>query len=522
MESSKLGFLKTSRKGCGPDSARWGMQLTGCLILLLVLGGDLGAQEFTAYRIRIEGEIHDFQATDLEGDGSKELLVSFTEHRKQRMGRNLHFYGWDGQGTGARLVLRRSWKVSPEAVFWDTGPTDKGTGERSCYFLSPEGLSELLPDGPSGLVPSLRVEAPVLVSLGQEDEFLWFDVMRDWNGDGRVEALLPLGREARFYGRNEAALWERVDSVNIEPFPYYNNNILFGRRVGGYQYVAIVFYPLLVAADLNGDGRQDLLSLRNGVGYGYLRKESGKLEAEPFLWHLEIRNEEERIRRRATLSYRVVDLNRDGCADVVVHKIGLSFMSWSAETAIFLGRRDGTRPKDPDQRFPSRGLLSGVSIDDLDGDGYADMTKWSLRMGVWPLVEILLRKVIHLNAQYYFGDWPQGFSSKPSSQRDFELRIDSDRPDFIRGLVPQTEGDFDQDGRKDLVAGSGENSLGIFLGGSGRAFETRPWVTLEAPGINYVIAEDLDGNGRCDLCGYQVEEAFSVLHVWLQGSSAKP
>jgi hypothetical protein len=522
MEGSKPGCSMRRGGGSGPDPARWGLLLTWSVILFFLLGAHGGAQEFTAYRTQVDGEIHDCMAADLDGDGSKELLVSFTEHRKQKMRRNLHFYGWKGQGPGARLVLRRAWEVSPGAVFWDTGPADKGRGAKSCYFLSPDGLSELVEQGESGLVPSLRVEAPVLATVGQEDEFLWLDTMRDWNGDGRVEALLPLGREARFYGRHEAAGWERVDSITLEPFPYYNNNILFGRRVGGYQYMAIVFYPLLEAVDLNGDGRQDLLALRDGVGHGYLRKENGKLEAEPFTWPLEIRSEEERIRRRATLSYRVADLNRDGCADVVVHKIGMSFMSWSAETAIFLGRPDGTRPGDPDQRFPSRGLLSGVSVEDLDGDGYADMTKWSVRMGVWPMVEILLRRAIHLNAQYCFADWPQGFSGKPASQRDFELHIDSDRPDFIRGLVPQTEGDFDQDGRRDLVAGYGEDRIGIFLGGPGRAFESRPWVTLEAPGINYVSAEDLDGDGRCDLYGYQVEETFSVLHVWLQGSPTKP
>jgi hypothetical protein len=492
---------------------------TACLILNLVIVSGVHAQEFKAHRVRVAGEIKVVRAADLEGDGLKEMLVSFNTHRENKMDRSLHVYGWSGQRSDESPSLRNAWQVSPEAVFWDTGPADGGADRNSCYFWSWDGLSELSGSGPEGFVPRLRVEAPVFVATGQEDEFMWLDAIRDWDGDGRVEALLPLGREVRFYRQTGRAGWEMADSVRLEPFPYYNNNILFGRRVGSYQFLAIVFYPLLEPADLNGDGRQDLIALRNGKGLCYLRGENGKLDAEPVVWDLEIRSEEEIIRRRATLSYRVVDLNRDGIADVVVHKIGMQFVSWSAETAIFLGRPDGLGPKEPDQRFPSRGFFSGLSVADLDGDGYADMTRWSVKMGVWSLVDIFLRKVVHLKSQFYYASWPEGFPSKATHQRDFDLHIDSDRADFIRGLVPNTEGDFNQDGLRDLVAGKGEDALGIYLGRPDREFASRPWSVLEAPGINYVSADDLDGDGREDLYGYQVEEGFSVLHVWLQSVS---
>lgn len=506
-----------------PDSIRLALCRAASVMVILAFGPGADAQEFKAYRVAVKGEIKGVRFADLDGDGRQEILAASTTHQDRKPERTLYTCGWTDRGGDASLVLRHAWRVPAEAVFWDVGPARQGEEGSHCYFLSPEGMFELVQDGRSGLEPVLRIEAPVLLSVGQEDEFVWLDIVKDWDGDGTVEAMLPLGREVRFHRQNAAGGWETVDSVKLSPFPYYSNNIVFGRNLGAYQYLSILFYPLLEDVDLNGDGRKDLLALRNGKGACYLRGPDGKLQTEPYVWDLEIRTEQEVARDRATLSYRVADLNRDGCADVVVHKIGIGFTSWNAETAVFLGGRpDGAKPKGPDQRFPSSGLLSNVSLDDLDGDGSIDMTLWSIRMGLWPMVEILLRRIIHIKSEYYYGDWPQGFPAKPASQRDFELQIDSDRPDFFRGLVPNTEGDFNRDGVKDLVAAKGEDTLAIYLGSRQREFASRPWTVLHGPGINYVGVEDLDGDGLSDLYGYQVEGEISFLHVWLQGSFARP
>ena len=89
--------------------------------------------------------------------------------------------------------------------------------------------------------------------------------------------------------------------------------------------------------------------------------------------------------------------------------------------------------------------------------------------------------------------------------------------------MPNTEGDFNRDGIKDLVAERGEDRLAIYLGLPTRKFDSQAWAVLDAPGINYARAEDVDGDGLCDLYGYQVEkEDFSRLHVWIQGPAEKP
>lgn len=497
-----------------------GLWVAACAVVMLAPAREGRAQAFKAHNLRVVGEVKEVRSADLDGDGRQELLVSSTSHPRGSPERTLYVCGWRGKGVDSRPVLQDTWKVPHEAVFWDVGPAGETGNGKHVYFLSLDGLSEV---GKFGFAPTLRIQAPVLLSVGQEDEFLWMDFIRDWDGDGREEAMLPLGREVRFYRWGGAEGWALADSAKIRPLTYYSNNILFGRNLGGYNYLSLLLYPLLEAVDMNADGRQDLLGLRNGTGFCYLRGENGRLDPEPFLWDMEIRSEEEIAKHRATLSYRVADLNRDGCADVVVHKVVMSFADWDAETVVFLGKPESFRPKKPDQRFPAAGFFSGVSLDDLDGDGYADVTVWSVKMGLVPLVEILVRKTIHIKSDSYYGAWPKGFPAKAANDGSFVLHIDSDRPDFIRGLMPNTEGDFNRDGIKDLVAGRGVDRLAIYLGLPTRQFDSQPWAVLDAPGINYARAEDVDGDGLCDLYGYQVEtREFSRLHVWLQGSAEKP
>jgi hypothetical protein len=234
------------------------------------------------------------------------------------------------------------------------------------------------------------------------------------------------------------------------------------------------------------------------------------------VWDLDIRTPEERIRKQATLTFRVADLNRDGCADIVVHKVGVKFTDWSSETAIFLSNREGTAPAEPAQRFTSGGLLSGVSLEDLDRDGYPDLTLWSLKMGLWPFVEILLRKAVTINSEYYYPSWPKGFPEKPAEKLMHEFRIDMKRQHFFQGIVPNTSGDFNGDGINDLVGGKDLETLGIYLGRTKKGFESRPWTTMDAKGVNYVTTGDLDGDGLCDLYGYSVEDKTSHVFVWLQ------
>jgi len=484
--------------------------------ILFMEGPASGADRFETHTLPLDGQIKTVISDDLDGDGRREMIVSLCVHEDDKIRRQLKTYGLpNGPAGGNGFPVLSDWEALPDAVFWCVGPSSRTAG-KSEYYLSHDGLWELCRGDDGTVVPTHRIEAPLFLSTGQEDELVWLDAMRDWDGDGLSEIFLPCARQARFYRADGGGGWKISDAVPIFPFSSYNNNTLFGRNAGGFQYLSILFYPLMEPADLNGDGRMDLVVLQTGKAHCFFRGAGGELDPKGVVWNLDIRTPEERVRKQATLTFRVADLNRDGCADIVVHKVGVKFTDWSSETAVFLGNREGTEPAKPFQRFTSGGLLSGVSIEDLDRDGYPDLTLWSLKMGLWPFVEILLRKAVTINSEYYYPSWPKGFPEKPAEKLTHEFRIDMKRQHFFQGIVPNTSGDFNGDGIKDLVEGKDLETLGIYLGRAKKGFESRPWATMDAKGVNYVTTGDLDGDGLCDLYGYNMEEESSQVHVWMQ------
>ena len=518
MDLDRTGLRISERAAmkCGPVGT--GRYLIAILVASSFLFEERPVGAFRAQMAEIPGEIQELGTEDLDGDGRREIFVAVNEIRGMAVERYLQVFAGPENPEAAGLVRMATWKVHPEAVFWDFGPAVKGSADRrSLYFLAHGGLWSL-PRGGAGIGdPICEVPESLLVATAQEDGFPSLDFIRDWDGDGNEEAMLPLGRTAQFHRWASPGSWQLSDVAEVSPFSVYNNNIVFGLKVGSYQYLTVLFYPLVEPADLNRDGRKDLLVLRDGKGLPFFRGAEGKLDQQGEPWDLDIRSAEEKRRHTASLSYRVADLNRDGCADVVVHKVGVKFADWDSETVVFLGRPDGLPGREPDLRFPSRGLLSGVSVEDLDGDGFPDMNLWSVRMGLWPIIEILLRRVVHLESSYYYGLWPPGFAEEPEARRGFEFRIDTERPDLFSGLVPSTEGDFDGDGLKDMVAKSGDDELGIYLGMTRRGFSSSPWESVKDKGVahvNYVRAEDLDGDGLCDILAYEVHKGSSVLHAW--------
>jgi VCBS repeat-containing protein len=186
------------------------------------------------------------------------------------------------------------------------------------------------------------------------------------------------------------------------------------------------------------------------------------------------------------LSVEIGDLNGDGKPDLVVANFGSSPFT----IGVLLGNGDGTFQ--PQVTYPTGHNPISVAIGDLNGDGKPDLVVADDDTPVGA-VSVLLG-----NGNGTF----QPQTSYPTGPGPTSIAI----------------GDFNRDGRPDIVATNGSfesNSVSVLLGNGDGTFRPQ---TMYAAGVtpNSVAVADLNGDGKLDIVtanfgGFNTSNNVSVL-----------
>ncbi|MGN6547183.1 MAG: FG-GAP-like repeat-containing protein, partial [Aureliella sp.] len=198
----------------------------------------------------------------------------------------------------------------------------------------------------------------------------------------------------------------------------------------------------MVAADLNRDGKQDLVSIVNGTG-SYIQLGNGDGTFAPPSRYAEANGN----------SVAVSDVNRDGVLDIV------SVSSYyTQDPALLIGRGDGTF--DPAERYAAAvpSANTSVSVTDLNQDGAADIVYFDAYLA---LVATM------------YGNGP--------------------------GLHDVATADINGDGRRDVVAVSTRNDrVKLLLGNGDNTFSRTQDLFTGASPVAVAVA-DLNGDGRVEI-----------------------
>jgi hypothetical protein len=227
-----------------------------------------------------------------------------------------------------------------------------------------------------------------------------------------------------------------------------NITVMIGNGDGTFQ--PPVSYPTgfgpsnVVVADMNGDGKPDLV-----VGYSLgasVLLGNGDGTFQPHVDYV------------GGGAFAVGDFNRDGKLDVV--DLGLT---------VTLGNGDGTLPNPAD--YPTENVPSAVVTADFNGDGRPDLAITNFYANT---VSILLNE----------------------GNGKFSARTDYPTGAGPAGLVA---GDFNGDGNLDLaVIDQSENTLSVLLGNGDGTF--KPALQFATGGIpEQVVAGDFNSDGKLDL-----------------------
>jgi hypothetical protein len=268
-------------------------------------------------------------------------------------------------------------------------------------------------------------------------------------------------------------------------------------------------------ADDDGDGRHDLFAA-NRYELRVFRAVDGGLSPVPS----RVRRfpafsaEEERRRGASTLLTYVRDVDGDGRADLVVHRMVGELTRSRGTTSIHLNPGGGADPLgEPTARLEQAGGNSALRVADIDGDGRHEILEAYLGFGVVQAIRMLTVRRAELRLRVWA--LPEGGGAPVETWTDhvsFPFDFATSR---VLGVMPFAEADWNGDGFLDLCWADGSGELRFRLGerrpagaGFGRIGASLP---LAVSGD--LVAADLDADGLTDFVAWDPLDLEGRLHV---------
>jgi hypothetical protein len=466
------------------------------LLLLVVLASapSARAQEaagpFALSEWRVPGRAIDaFVARD-EGGRERVLVISVLESAPQER-RYVSFLPVDRSRAASPVEL------PPAVVAVDAAELGLAPGPELVWLSA----GELRVVSASG--ETLRSEPidPPLPLPARTWELARSELVQDWDSDGRLEALLPSAAGARLH---PLAAGDTAQTLALPLIADYGSPSLDNWFRPGFLW-GLVSWPMLSLADDDGDGRKDLyaanrfelLVFRAGP-QGLPSAASTRRPFPPFT------PDEERRHTASTLLAFARDLDGDGRAELVVHRMVGNLMRSHATTTVHENGGDGPDPRAaPRARLESKGGTSAIELEDVDGDGRVEVLEAHIPFGVVQAVRMLTLGRLEVRLRVRALPTEAGAPALETWRDDVTFPFDYESSRVL-GLMPHTKTDWNGDGLRDLCWGDGSGKLRFRLGEAraGGPGYGAVVATLELPVSGDLVSADLDADGLPDLVAH--------------------
>jgi hypothetical protein len=487
------------------------LALSLCAASLAVAVGTLWADDgrlaLRVWLFRLPGTELGLHVTDWDGDGDQDLAIAHL--RSPEAG------GYDRaisvflQGAGAA-------RFDPEPVSALRVPKD------ACAFLAgdfdPAPGAEVIYVAPTRVVLARGDE---LVTVAELDGFFDYperNALPAWNltwdldGDGLPEVLVPTKEGYALLRRGGPDEPLKVTSrlkvrVRVKFGPTFETQLL-GRFVTTTSRLRRV-----VAADVNRDGRLDLVAYRDKGLARFHQREDGSFPEKPDREEpLEVASaakaakDKEGSEAFANVRLTLRDLDGDGGADLLVTKtvgeVGV-FETLRTQQLVFRAQEGGGWDESkPDVVINLKGISDDPVLLDWDGDGKLDMILSSYRMDMFTNVKRAITDSMTISYMIFRqGEDGELLAADPSYSVDVDVPLDVlERKGGIRAM--KFEADLNGDGVRDAVARRADGGLEVRLGtvdDGDVAFDDERPIRLAVGRTEPPRAVDLDGDGAHEL-----------------------
>ncbi len=489
----------------------------GLALALVLSGGALADDEppFETVELRVIGrpiQVWPVRLSGKCGPNTSDILVISVAGGPPDEQREVSVFPC-GRGAGGAATTPLRIPVPPDAVALDVADVDERPGGE-LVWLDHRGLTLVRPFGDA---PPRRIELDAGLPLPPRQRLVSrMPLVDDWDNDGRAKALLPATTGGVLVDL-ESGEQRGIEMPIVAQYDTWDPDLPARVRK---LLIAMLHWPVLRRGDDNGDGRPDLFALTrweiaiyHETGEGLPTEPSRRIRLRPFDAETELRFETTEI------TYFATDVNGDDLVDLMLHRISGGFNDGLSETDFFFNRRDDEgragvdADREPDKQFRLEKGFSGIEPIDLDGDGRVELIESSVKFGIMQVVRVLLTRKAEIKVRVLTTDEDGELRESWSEDMTFKLNFSEGRVD---GLLPNSEGDWNGDGRRDALYQHSGDTLGVRLGvarDKGPGFGSKVAEQPSRVSAGFLRVSDLDGDGLDDFVSYDPRDAEGRLYV---------
>ncbi len=454
--------------------------------------------QFTETRIDIHEKVDSSVLADVDGDGLIDIVV--------QVGRRIDAYRLQPNGAFAAAA---SVELPKKAFLFDFFPVSAPKG-CDLVYVTADGVSSYAWSG-AAYAPTERplVQIPTMFEGESTGAPLRYPFSSDIDGDGREDLVVPQRQRLLIYLQRDAGTYRFSQRIPVD----MQVRVETGGGSIQNQVASSVRVPPYYVTDFNGDKLPDLGVVQGDLLLVHLQQPDHTLPTVPS-YEAVVGIDRKKPRRRL-LTWEIPpiieDLDGDGLADVIVTTVGKGM------TQVFHGNKAKPDFSDPAQvqQIKVDGWTFRHWVIDVNGDGRKDLVLAKVdKLGVSAALQVLITGKIDATILLFLqgpdGRYPDKVSYEKELSVPFVVAFSANSVQVESPVMVDPRGDYDKDGRSDLLVKTESDELTLYLSGPDAIFDEKNAVTvktMDTEPFSFSVFEnfeplhlvDMNGDGRTDI-----------------------
>jgi hypothetical protein len=453
---------------------------------------------FNQYVLRVNGGVYDICVEDLNGDETLDIVVLHSRERTPESyperALSIFMLDWDAPDAEPTQTIL----ADKGEILFDIGDVDSD-GNQELIFLLEDGISvRRFVDGRYSQILE-RIATTSSVFLPHDASILpRHRFILDIDGDDVPEIILPQRHELHILSKNRNGEFRLVQRLWTSPeytLPPRN------------AFTQSLKLPVCRAQDYNGDGFSDILAVSGDRLDVFLQYPQTWMNPQLSLtppdlrYRMSTRNVSTTVLESLTPISATVetrDLNGDGYVDIIVTQGSrATFTHRISQIQVYMNKQ-GRYDILPDHVFTAENFGGEHIIQDFNGDGLQDFALLTFKIGFAQAIKFLLTKKAGNAFDIYPMRSDHTYPLKSVRRISFSRSI---RIDEILGstLCHSFEGDFNGDGLRDILIGTGDETITVFPGHPQTLFTKKPSLKISAATSPHLWVGDLNQDDYSDI-----------------------